>query len=64
MAELSRQQEWYYKNKSRSLANDKRWRTANSERVIELNRKYREAFKKKHGMSVSKYYKLKKEGKI
>jgi hypothetical protein len=63
MGELTRQQKWYYDNRQRSLENDRKWRLENPEKVAERNRQYREAFKKKHGMSISKYYKLKKEGK-
>ncbi len=59
----SRQKEWYYKNKERSLANDKKWRKANPEKRSEINRRYRESFKKKHGMTPSQYYaKRKKSG--
>jgi methylphosphotriester-DNA--protein-cysteine methyltransferase len=62
MKKLTRQQEWYYKNKERSLANDRKWRKENADKVSERNRQYREEFKKKYGMSMSKYYKLKRSG--
>lgn len=62
MTELTRQQKWYYENRERSLANDAKWRKANPDKVVERNRLYREAFKKKHGMSPSQYYRLKKNG--
>lgn len=61
--EMTRQQRWYYENRARSLANDAKWRKANPEKVAELNRRYREAFKRKHGMTPSQYYsKLRKSG--
>jgi len=62
MEEISRQKRWYYENKERSLKNDKKWRKANPDKVAECNRRYREKFKEKHGMSPSQYYRLKKAG--
>lgn len=53
---LSRQQRWYQENKDRALANDKTWRDAHPNRVSQRNKDYREAFKKKHGMSISQFY--------
>jgi hypothetical protein len=59
----TRQREWYMKNKERSLANDAKWRKANPEKVSERNRRYREKFFEKHGMTPTQYYyKLKKNG--
>ena len=59
---LSRQQKWYYENKERSLANDAKWRRDNPEKVSDRNRRYREKFFEKHGMTPSQYYRLKKNG--
>lgn len=63
MAEkLSRQLKWYYENKERARKNRDKWRAGNPDKVAEANRKYREEFKKKHGMPPSRYYKLKRSG--
>jgi methylphosphotriester-DNA--protein-cysteine methyltransferase len=60
--EMSRQRKWYYDNKDKAKTNMSKWRKANPDKVSELNRRYRENFKKKHGMSPSQYYQLKKAG--
>lgn len=58
----SRQSKWYYANKERSLENDRKWRKANPDKVAERNKRYREKFFKKHGMTPTQYYRLKKSG--
>ena len=59
----SRQLKWYHENKEKALARDKAWRKANPDKVAEQNRRYRENFKKKHGISPSQYYAMKRKAK-